>query len=218
MASDNPTGADNQQGSPLNCPLSSSVTPQRLHAELLAIGAKGLEAYLQGALRDGTRSALHRTHRFSQAHPIWLSVLSDALSSLGHRSWMYREGRNRTVWVLESSARFLSLNFDPLPLVGTVEGLAYVRGCFDADGGMPRESSARLYVQFVQKSRRSLEDVVAILSAAGIACGRVHNPSQRIDPDYWRVFVKAESLERFMTLVSSWHPVKRQQIETRMKI
>ena len=49
MGSENPTGADNQQGS---CPHPSwdvLATPQRLHAELLAIGAKGLEAYLQGA-------------------------------------------------------------------------------------------------------------------------------------------------------------------------
>jgi hypothetical protein len=31
-------------------PLGSILTPQRLHAELLATDAKGLEAYLQGAL------------------------------------------------------------------------------------------------------------------------------------------------------------------------
>jgi hypothetical protein len=218
VASDNPTGADNQQGSPSNCSLSSDVTPQRLHAELLAIGAKGLEAYLQGALRDGTRGARHQTHRFCQADPAWLSVLSDALSLLGHRSWSYREGRERELWVLESSAKFLSLDFDPRPLVGTIEGLAYVRGYFDADGGMPRETSARLYIQFCQKSRRSVEDVVTILSSWGMTCGRVHNSSRRVDPDYWRVFLRAASHERFMDLVRSWHPAKRQQIQTRMKI
>ncbi len=94
VRSDNPSGADNQQGSPSLPTSGGDVTPQRLHAELLAVGAKGLEAYLQGALRDATRSALHRTHRFSQSNADWLTLVGTALSMLGHRSWMYREGRN----------------------------------------------------------------------------------------------------------------------------
>jgi len=194
------------------------VTPQRLHAELLAVGAKDLESYLQGALRDGTRSALHRTHRFSQSDRGWLDLLSDALSLLGHRSWIYQEGRNRSVWVLETTAKFLSLNFDPLELAEITNGLTYVRGYFDSDGGMPRDPSARLYFQLCQKDRRSLEAVVRILQRQEIQCGRVHNPSRRVDPGYWRVFVRSCSHMSFMTLVSSWHPRKRQQIETRMKI
>ena len=46
MGSDNPSGADNQQGSPIRPTQGGDVTPQRLHAELLAVGAKGLEACL----------------------------------------------------------------------------------------------------------------------------------------------------------------------------
>jgi hypothetical protein len=45
MESDNPFGADNQQGSPSHPPCGRDVIPQRLNAELLAVGAKGLEAY-----------------------------------------------------------------------------------------------------------------------------------------------------------------------------
>ncbi len=218
VCSDNPTGADNQQGSPSLSTLGGDVTPQRLHAELLAVGAKGLEAYLQGALRDATRSALHRTHRFSQSNPDWLTLVGTALSLLGHRSWMYREGRTRNLWVLETTAKFLSLGFDPLELVGTPHGLSYVRGYFDTDGGMPKDPTARLYFQLCQKDRASLESVVTILEGRAIRCGRVHNPSVRVDPDYWRVFVRSCSHESFMRLVGSWHPVKRQQIQTRMKI
>ena len=48
VGSENPAGADNQQGSRVPPPLGSALTPQRLHAELLATDAKGLEAYLQG--------------------------------------------------------------------------------------------------------------------------------------------------------------------------
>ena len=58
MVSENPSGAGNQQGSRETGPVPVALTPQRLHAELLETDASGLEAYLQGALRDGTRSRL----------------------------------------------------------------------------------------------------------------------------------------------------------------
>jgi len=103
-------------------------------------------------------------------------------------------------------------------LVGTQEGLDYVRGYFDAEGGMPKDSEARLYLSFGQKDRMSLETVAKILSSWGIESGRIHNPSVSVDPDYWRVFVRASSHQRFMRLVGSWHPRKQALIQTRMKI
>lgn len=218
MGSDNPSGADNQQGSRARSSRDVALTPQRLHAELLAANAKDLEAYLQGALRDGTRSVLHRTHRIGQSDPRWLSLLGSALDILGYGSWVYREGRDRKMWVLETTAPFLSLGYNPSPLVGTIEGLHYVRGYFDAEGGMPKNPNSRLYLQFCQKDPISLEVVLEILKSWEISCGRIHNPSQRVDPDYWRFYVRRESQERFMRLVGSWHPRKREQIETRMKI
>jgi hypothetical protein len=194
------------------------VTPQRLNAELLAVGAKGLEAYLQGALCDATQSALHRTHRFSQSCVEWLEVLRESLMLLGHRSWIYREGRSRNVWVLETTASFLSTSYDAAALQFEPQGLDYVRGYFDADGGMPSRTDARLYFQFCQKSWNSLRVVKAILEDQLIDFGRVHNPSRSVDPDYWRLYVKSRSHERFMRLVGSWHPRKRRQIQNRMKI
>jgi hypothetical protein len=167
MASDNPTGADNQQGSPNGSSLGPKVTPQRLHAELLATDAKGLEAYLQGALHDGTRNAKHRTFRIGAANPEWLVTLKEALLLLDQRSWIYREGANRRYWVLETCASFLSISFDASALIGSSAGVAYVRGYFDADGGMPVDPSSRLYLQFCQKSYRSLEVVAANLAAWG---------------------------------------------------
>jgi LAGLIDADG-like domain len=218
MGSDNPTGADNQQGSRGRLLEGDLLTPQRLHAELLATGASSLEAYLQGALRDGTRSARHHTHRIGQSDPRWLALLQSALGALGHRGWIYREGQDRRLWVLETTAPFLSLEYDAAHLVATREGIDYVRGYFDAEGGMPVSPTSRLYIQFCQKDHRNLEAVLEILESWDIACGRIHNPSRLVDPDYWRFYVLARSHERFMTLVSSWHPRKRQQIETRMKI
>jgi LAGLIDADG-like domain len=218
MTSDNPTGADNQQGSQGHITLDGSLTPQRLHAELLNTGAKGLEAYLQGALRDGTRSARHNTHRIGQSDRRWLVLLRSALDVLGRRGWIYREGRSRRLWVLETTAPFLSIEYDAAPLVGSEQGTHYVRGYFDAEGGMPRDPSGRLYLQFCQKDRRSLEVVSEILSGWGIRCGRIHNPSRAVDPDYWRFYVLTSSHERFMRLVGSWHPRKREQMNLRMKI
>jgi hypothetical protein len=219
MGSDKPSGADNQQGSRgSNEPVHLPLTPQRLHAELLSTDAMGLEAYLQGALGDATRSARHRTHRIGQADPRWLTVLTEILRRLGYRGWIYREGRSRSFWILETTAPFLSLTYDASGLVGLPEGLCYARGYFDAEGGMPRSADARLYVQFGQKNRDSLDCLREILTSWGIDCGRVHNPSARVDPQYWRFYVRAASHRRFMASVGSWHPRKRQAIDLRMKI
>jgi hypothetical protein len=213
--SDNPIGADNQQGSRRKLLL----TPQRLHAEPLDLmSAADVEAYLQGALKDATPSVRHRTHRYGQSDRAWLERIADLLGALGHRSWIYREGRDRNYWIVETSAKFLSVSFDPSSLIGTHAGLLYVRGYFDADGGMPTSSEARLYVQFCQKDRASLERVQGILQAEGIESGRIHNPSVRVDPDYWRFFVRAKSHEDFLTRVGSWHPRKQAQIRARVKI
>jgi hypothetical protein len=218
MQSENLSGADNQQGSPRHRPVDGRVTPQRLHAELLAAGKTGLEAYLLGSLCDGTYSARHGTYRFTQREIGWLQVIQDALSLLGYRSWIYREGKERNVWAVETAARFLTCPLNYSSLSRSADALHYVRGYFDADGGIPRHFGTRLYVQMCQKDRVSLERVVTILESHGIRCGRIHNPSVRVDPDYWRFFVKTESHISFLRDVSSWHPVKRQQMNIRMKI
>jgi len=194
------------------------LTPQRLHAELLVTGSQRLEAYLQGALRDATRSDVHKTHRYGQSVRAWLETLQVILGVLGYRSWIYREGRERNFWILETTAKFLSIEFDGEKLVGRSEGLDFVRGYFDADGGMPRDPRSRLYIQYCQKDRKSLETVKNILTSWDIESGRIHNPSARVDPDYWRFFIRANSWDRFLDLVGSWHPTKADQVNARTKI
>src|SRR5690242_21771865 len=113
---------------------------------------ESLIAYLQGAQRDATWSSLHKTVRFGQKDRRWLEVLAGILSRLDIKSWLYREGCSREFWVLETCAPILRAEFEP----GTLEGnaaLSFVRGYFDADGGMPRSPLVRLYFQFVQKNR-----------------------------------------------------------------
>ena len=72
------------------------MTPQRLHAELLVTSASRLQAYLQGALKDATMSALHRTHRYGQSDKSWLETLELMLGVLGHRSWIYARVETET--------------------------------------------------------------------------------------------------------------------------
>jgi hypothetical protein len=174
-------------------------------------------AYLQGSLHDGTRSDRHNTYRISQKGTGWLVKLKSILTDLGHKSWLYREGKKRDVSVLETTADFLDIDFDPDQLKTQEERIAYVRGYFDAEGGLPQKSQARFYVQFTQKDQEELSKVKSILEEAGIECGVVHNPSIRVDPDYWRFYVRAKSHEDFVQKVGSLHPRKQAILQNRMK-
>jgi hypothetical protein len=176
------------------------------------------KAYLLGALHDGTYSSLHKTFRISQSSKRWLERLQTMFSYLGYKSWIYREGKNRSVYVLETTASFIDMRFDPLSFDSLNEQLAYVRGYFDAEGGIPRLKSAPLYIQLCQKNRREIGKIKLILEKAGIQCGKIHNPSKSVDPHYWRVYVRAVSHQDFIRKVSSWHPRKHALFQERMKI
>jgi LAGLIDADG-like domain len=220
-----PAGSDNPQATrtisrEVLCPTANQppdMTPQRLHADAFVnVSSRVVQAYLQGALHDGTRSHSHRTHRFAQKGIEWLSRLHDLFVLIGHRSWIYKEGQDRDVFILETSARFLDTSFDPDHLSDAAEQIGYVRGYFDAEGGTPRSPAARFYIQLTQKNRVELGKVKAILESFGVACGAMHNPSVRIDPDYWRFFVRTRSHRAFALLIGSWHPRKEMTLQRMM--
>ena len=96
------------------------------------------------------------------------------------------------------------------------EQAAFVRGYFDAEGGVPRRTGDRFYIQSVQKDLADLEHVRSLLGHLGIRCGRIHNPSARADPDYWRFYVLAASHQDFALYVGSWHPRKRPLVQRRL--
>lgn len=161
-------------------------------------------------MRDGTFNRSHRTYRISQATPQWLHVLQEQISVLGRKAWIYREGR-RDVWLVETK---LDLS-EPSDYGSREERTSFVRGYFDAEGGVPRSASARFYVQFVQRDAVDLGRVRELLVEEGIACGRLHNPSRRVDPDYWRFYVRAGSWGAFARSIGSWHPRKRAILDQR---
>jgi hypothetical protein len=124
---------------------------------------------------------------------------------------MYREG-GRSVWVIETTWHLES----PQPIRTKGEAAAFVRGYFDADGGLPTDGRARLYIQLVQKDHADLAHTRGLLERLGVRCGRIHNPSARRDADYWRLYVLAASPTQFIQAVGSWHPRKRPLLDERM--
>ncbi len=99
-----------------------------------------------------------------------------------------------------------------------MERAAYVRGFFDAEGGIPRKEDSVFYIQLVQKDRSKIENLKQILLEMGIHTGKIHNPSVRVDPDYWRMFVATRSHKVFAQIINSWHPRKAETFQRRMMI
>ena len=176
---------------------------------------KEIQAYLQGALHDAYRRK--NRVRFSQKGTEWLKVLQQLLNHLGYQSWMYREG-SRDVYALETTAEFLDFKFDILSLETSNEKAAYLRGFFDAEGGIPHSRTAKFYIQLVQKDKRKMQTIGEVLKSLGIHTGALHNPSHRVDPNYWRLFVSTASHADFARIIGSSHPLKQARFAERMMI
>ena len=65
-----------------------------------------IQAYLLGAIHDGTYNRKHKTYRITQKEKKWLKFIKDCLSNLGYRAWIYKEGKDRNVFALETTAKF----------------------------------------------------------------------------------------------------------------
>ena len=71
---------------------------------------------------------------------------------------------------------------------------------------------------FLKKDRDDLKSLREMLESLGINCGEIHNPSMKVDKNYWRFFLSRKSHRKFMQDIGSWHPRRFRQIELRMKI
>ncbi|MBI2589948.1 hypothetical protein HYW32_02925 [Candidatus Berkelbacteria bacterium] len=176
-----------------------------------------IESYLVGASHDGTWNQRHKTFRYTQRERSWLELVQRLLGSLNRRSWLYREGQQRTVWALETTYCPSGDSWHLLPH-SQIEWIGYIRGFFDAEGGLPKNATSRFYLQFVQKNRRKLDIIRSTLEELDIPCGALHIPSKRVDPNYWRFFVSTRSHRKFADVIGSWHPRKSYILSGRMKI
>jgi intein-encoded DNA endonuclease-like protein len=199
-------GADNQQGSRRVGDPSETIRR-----------APQIKAYLLGALHDGTFSS-NKRFRISQVGTDWLKILQRFFRKLGYNSWIYKEGKYRKVYVLETLADFLDFKFSPLVLKTKEEKIGYIRGFFDAEGGIPRNEKARFYIQLVQNDKEKLEKIKKLLNSLKIETGKIHNPSKYVDPNYWRMYVVAKSQQSFLRKIGTWHPRKIKTLRKRMMI
>ncbi|MBU2635237.1 hypothetical protein KJ841_02045 [Patescibacteria group bacterium] len=210
--SKNASDAVNQQGSLRQLANDPSETTRQA-----PFSEEAVKAYLLGGLHDGTFSS-NKRFRISQKGTDWLKVLQKLFNKLGYNAWIYKEGKDREVYVLETLADFLDFNFDPLQLKNQTEKINYIKGFFDAEGGIPRNSKARFYIQLTQNDKEKLEKLKKILKDLEIRTGKIHNPSYKVDPNYWRIYVLADSQKKFIEKINSWHPRKIKTIRERMKI
>lgn len=164
-------------------------------------------AYLIGALHDST--IRRRTIRICQREEEYVLFLKELVVQLGARAWTHREGTDRNLFVVEF-ARSVLLDSS---IRTKAEKIDYIRGYFDAEGGVPLNSKAEPYFYFAQKNRRDLKELRQLLVQLGINCGRFHNPSCQVAPAYWRFYVNRKSIPRFVAIIGSWHPRKCRLLE-----
>ena len=173
-------------------------------------------AYIHGAMHDGSLNKRTRV-RIVQRHKSWLEMIRGLLYDIGIRSWIYREGKLRNVYALETVSKELNFRFNPLHIRTKPERIMYLRGFFDAEGGIPRNGK-RFYIQLAQKDYVKMNAVKEVLKEIGIESGKVHNPSKRVDPNYWRIFILVKHHRLFAEAIGSWHPIKSKIFSERMKI
>ena len=164
------------------------------------------KAYILGALHDGFEAK--HTFRIAQKHLSFVNDLANSIRQLGFKAWVYKEGSDRNVFVVEFSKSVLS-GFEVTTIQDKID---YARGYFDAEGSVPLNGS-RMYIYFCQKDKRDLEEVKSFLTELGIICGETHNPSAKKDPNYWRFFVSCKSYNDFARKIGSRHPAKRKVLE-----
>ena len=164
------------------------------------------KAYILGALHDGFEAK--HTYRISQKYYSFVKDLADIIKQMGYNAWVYREGSNRQVFIVEFSKLVLS-GFE---VISTKDKIDYIQGYFDAEGSVPLNGS-RMYIYFCQKDQRDLAEVKKFLEELGIICGEIHNPSKKEDPNYWRFFISCKSYKDFARIIGSKHPVKKKILE-----
>lgn len=209
---DNVIRTENQQERPRLINEESSETTRRSPQSRAIV-----KAYLFGALHDGNRHAGNRT-RIAQKDIRWLRMIKSIMETIGEHSWIYKEGKNRNVYILESVSKIFQEEFDPENLKSSLEKRAYIRGFFDAEGGIPHSQDSFLYIQLVQKDYAKIALIKSILLQLGVQTGVIHNPSKRVDPNYWRIFVSRNSIMKFVGTIESWHPQKEEIFKRWMKI
>lgn len=166
--------------------------------------------YLLGALHDATVRKM--TYRIGAKDFSYVHFIKSGLSKLGHRSWIYKEGKTRNYYIVE----FVKSVLQNVKIESRQDKIDYIKGYFDTDGGVARSHKVRYYIYFAQKSKKDLLQLMDYLMELGIQCGQIHNPSNYKDPHYWRFYIGAKSYEKFAQVIGSLHPVKSKYLRVKI--
>ena len=167
-------------------------------------------SYLLGMLHDATERK--NTYRIATKNFNFATIIREGILKLSSKAWIYKEGKNRNLWIVEFSKILLK----EFKIKSKQNKIDYIRGYFDAEGGISQSSKVRFYIYFCQKDKIDLKEVKNYLLELRISCGVIHNPSKKVDPNYWRFFVSSKSYKDFARIISSDHPEKIKLLE--MKI
>lgn len=200
--SENVTSADNQQGTLLKNKRDTSETTSK--------APQITKTYILGLLGDSTERKY--TFRISQKGIVFPNIVKNGINFLGFKAWVYKEGKNRDVFVVEFSKKVIK----GTKIKTKQEIIDYISGFFDAEGGISKLSTVLPYIYFCQKDYEKLFILKKYLTSLNIFCGKIHNPSKKVDPEYWRFYISRKSLSDFYGLVESRHPEKSMYL--RMKI
>lgn len=137
------------------------------------------KSYLLGVLHDATERKT--TYRVAQKSCEYIELLARGIKLHGCSAWIYKEGRERDVYVVEFSKSVLN----GFKLKTREDKIDYIRGYFDAEGGIAKDPRVAFYIYFAQKDLNDLLELKSYLEELGITCGKVHNPSKKADPYYW---------------------------------
>lgn len=160
--------------------------------------------YLLGVMHDSTER--RTTYRISSKQKSYVELLAKMIKNSGHNAWIYREGRHRNMYIVEFSKTLMK----NVAIKTKQDKIDYIRGYFDAEGSVPHSPKTRFYIYFAQKNKEDLLQVQRYLNDVGILTGKIHNSSQKVDPDYWRFFIRCQSYHAFIEKIDSWHPIKCQ--------
>ena len=161
-------------------------------------------------LHDATERK--NTYRIATKNFNFAKIIREGILKLDSKAWIYKEGKKRNLWIVEFSKILLK----EFKIKSKQNKIDYIRGYFDAEGGISQSSKVRFYIYFCQKDKIDLEEVKNYLLELGISCGVIHNPSKKVDPNYFRFFVSSKSYKDFAKIISSDHPEKIKLLE--MKI
>jgi intein-encoded DNA endonuclease-like protein len=166
--------------------------------------------YLLGVLHDATKRKI--TYRISSKENSYVQFLANMIKSMNHNAWTYQEGKTRDMYIVEFSKKIM----DNVQIRTKKHKIDYIRGYFDAEGSVPKSKKSRFYIYFSQKDKKDLQQLKSYLTDLGIICGKTHNPSKKIDPNYWRFYISCKSYKKFVNTIGSCHPTKKKLL--RMKI